>query len=142
MYKYHGIERWSVFWNTPNETGLMLAELLFLLFAVASEFLQWKKGSRVLPLLLVLSTAPFAYALGRTYSRGASLAVLLGIAVMIGYAIRLRHQGQFGFNPRGILRLTASGKMKPMRNRRFENRDILRVDLLPASNKEGLLRVG
>jgi hypothetical protein len=36
----------------------------------------------------------------------------------------------------------ASGEMKPMRNRRFENRDLLRVDLLPTSDKKGILRSG
>lgn len=79
MYRFNGIERLSYGFFTPNETGLMLLELLFLWLAISGALLCRWPQQRWLPVVLSLPGATCSYVLCLTLSRGAICAALSGL---------------------------------------------------------------
>jgi hypothetical protein len=83
------MERWSFSWYTPNEVGLLIAEILFIFIGIAMEVIMWRDKSRWLPVALGVLGGPISYGLCRTFSRGAILAAFAGLFAIAYCLVRI-----------------------------------------------------
>lgn len=83
MYTFHGINRLTFYWYTPNEVAFFIGELIFLYIAFSTELIIRKKEYKILPFALAALGSPLSYALARTLSRGCILAIFIALMVAI-----------------------------------------------------------
>jgi O-antigen ligase len=85
QFQYHGVQRWSGVWDNPNLYGLLMAVGVVLsgglLIQISTSNIRWRK--MLCAILCLLAAMVMGYGLFRSYSRGAWLGAICGLAYLV-----------------------------------------------------------